>query len=614
MFGQIQKNYCTFAELTQHNKKMKDFIKHVTATVVGIILFFVIIGLFGIMSLVGIVASGQATQTVKDNSVLVLNLSGDMQEQAEENLLGQLTGNTFNSLGLEETMNAIRKAKNNKDIKGIYIEAGVLTADIAQLQELRDQLADFKKSGKWIVAYSEMYTQGAYYLATVADKMYINPEGSINWHGIGAQPVFVKDLLAKAGMRMQIIKVGKYKSATEMFTGDKMSDANREQTQKYIDGLWTNICKAVSKSRGISVEKLNELADNGCFMTDGQALVKAKMVDATKYTDEVKTEIKKMLKIDNDKAINQLTVGDMANVKDESDNGDDEIAVYYAYGDIVQTAVGGSAFSNSHAIVGKDVCKDLERLANEDDVKAVVIRINSGGGSAYASEQMWHQIDLLKKKKPVVVSMGGMAASGGYYMSCNANYIFAEPTTLTGSIGIFGMIPDVSELLTKKLGLKYDEVKTNRNALFGTTSRPLNEEETGYLTTAINRGYELFRKRVADGRKMTIEQVEELAQGHVYTGEDALRLKLVDELGGLDKAVAKAAKLAKTKSYFTNSYPAKKDFMEQLMEETTSQNSYLDEKIKTALGDLYEPLLMMSNINQTDRIQARMPYWINLNF
>lgn len=592
---------------------MKDFIKHVAATVVGIILFFVVIGLFGIMSLVGMVASGQATQTVKDNSVLVLNLSGDMQEQAGDNFLGQLTGNTFNNLGLEETMNAVRKAKNNKDIKGIYIEAGVLTADMAQLQELREQLADFKKSGKWIVAYSDMYTQGAYYLATVADKMYINPEGSINWHGIGSQPVFVKDLLAKVGMRMQIIKVGKYKSATEMFTGDKMSDANREQTQRYIDGLWANICKAVSQSRGISVEKLNELADNGCFTVDGQALVKAKMVDGTKYTDEVKTEIKKMLKIDNDKAINQLTVADMANVKDEEDKGDDEIAIYYAYGDIVQTP-GSGAFSGSQEIVGNKVCQDLEKLTNDDDIKAVVIRINSGGGSAYASEQMWHQIDQLKKKKPVVVSMGGMAASGGYYMSCNANYIFAEPTTLTGSIGIFGMIPDVSELMTKKLGLKYDEVKTNRNALFGTTSRPMNEEEIGYLTTAINRGYELFRKRVADGRKMTIEQVEELAQGHVYTGEDALKLKLVDELGGLNKAVAKAASLAKTKSYYTYSYPAKKDFMEQLLEETTSNRSYLDEKMKIALGDLYEPLLMMSNINQTDRIQARMPYWINLNF
>ena len=435
----------------------------------------------------------------------------------------------------------------------------------------------------------------------------------INWHGIGAQPVFVKDLLAKLGVKMQVIKVGKYKSATEMFTGDKMSDSNREQTQRYIEGLWSTICHEVSKSRGISVEKLNELADNGIFTVDGAELLKAKMVDGVKYADEVKTEIKQRLKIEAGMPVNQLTVADMINVKDYEDKGDDEIAVYYAYGDIVQSPVSGGALSGTHSIVGNQVCKDLEKLANDDDVKAVVIRINSGGGSAYASEQMWHYIDLLKKKKPVVISMGGMAASGGYYMSCNANYIFAEPTTLTGSIGIFGMIPDVSELMTSKLGLKYDEVKTNRNALFGTQARPMNEEEIGMLTTAINRGYKLFRKRVADGRKMTVEQVEEIAQGHVFTGEDALKIKLVDELGGLDKAVAKAAELAKTKSYYTNSYPAKKDFMEQLLEETTGQGSYLDERIKATLGELYSPVMLIKNINSTDRIQARMPYWINLN-
>lgn len=592
---------------------MKDFLKNVAATVVGIILFFVVIGLFGLMSLVGMIASGQATQNIKEKSVLVLNMSGDIQEQAGDNFLGQLTGDNFNTIGLEETISAIKKAKNNKEIQGIYIEAGVLSGDLAQIQEIRDQLSDFRKSGKWIVAYSDMYTQGAYYLSTVADKVYINPEGMINWHGIGAQPVFVKDLLAKLGVKMQVIKVGKYKSATEMFTGDKMSDSNREQTQRYIEGLWSTICHEVSKSRGISVEKLNELADNGIFTVDGAELLKAKMVDGVKYADEVKTEIKQRLKIEADMPVNQLTVADMINVKDYEDKGDDEIAVYYAYGDIVQSPVSGGALSGTHSIVGNQVCKDIEKLANDDDVKAVVIRINSGGGSAYASEQMWHYIDLLKKKKPVVISMGGMAASGGYYMSCNANYIFAEPTTLTGSIGIFGMIPDVSELMTSKLGLKYDEVKTNRNALFGTQARPMNEEEIGMLTTAINRGYKLFRKRVADGRKMTVEQVEEIAQGHVFTGEDALKIKLVDELGGLDKAVAKAAELAKTKSYYTNSYPAKKDFMEQLLEETTGQGSYLDERIKATLGELYSPVMLIKNINSTDRIQARMPYWINLN-
>lgn len=592
---------------------MKDFIKNVGATIVGIFLFGIIIGIFGVMSLVGMVASGQATKNVKENSVLVLKLQGDLQEQAQDDVLGQLTGNSFNSLGMDAISSAIKKAKANKDIKGIYLETGILSADVAQLQELRDQLVDFKKSGKWIVAYSDNYTQGCYYLATAADKVYINPEGSINWHGIGSQPMFVKDLLAKFGVKMQVIKVGKYKSATEMFTEEKMSDANREQTQRYIQSLWDNICKDVSKSRNISVAKLNDLADNGVFVANGKMLLAEKMVDGVKYADEMKAEVKKLLKLDADKKISQLSIADMANVKEEGNDGDDEIAVYYAYGDIVDSPAAGSLFSNSHAIVGNDVCKDLEELANDDDVKAVVIRINSGGGSAYASEQMWHQIDLLKKKKPVVISMGGMAASGGYYMSCNANYIFAEPTTLTGSIGIFGVIPNFSDLATNKLGLKFDEVKTNRNALFGSQARMMNEEELTFLQGAITRGYHLFRQRVADGRKMTVDQVEQIAQGHVFTGEDALKIKLVDELGGLDKAVAKAAALAKTKSYYTQGYPAPLDFFDQLLQESTDNGSYLDGKLKTSLGTLYEPMKMVNNITTMDRIQARMPWWLNIN-
>ena len=592
---------------------MKDFIKNVGATIVGIFLFGIIIGIFGVMSLVGMVASGQATKNVKENSVLVLKLQGDLQEQAQDDVLGQLTGNTFNSLGMDAISSAIKKAKANKDIKGIYLETGILGADVAQLQELRDQLVDFKKSGKWIVAYSDNYTQGCYYLATAADKVYINPEGSINWHGIGSQPMFVKDLLAKFGVKMQVIKVGKYKSATEMFTEEKMSDANREQTQRYIQSLWDNMCKDVSKSRNISVAKLNDLADNGVFVANGKMLLAEKMVDGVKYADEMKAEVKKLLKLDADKKISQLSIADMATVKEEGNDGDDEIAVYYAYGDIVDSPAAGSLFSNSHAIVGNDVCKDLEELANDDDVKAVVIRVNSGGGSAYASEQMWHQIDLLKKKKPVVISMGGMAASGGYYMSCNANYIFAEPTTLTGSIGIFGVIPNFSDLATNKLGLKFDEVKTNRNALFGSQARMMNEEELTFLQGAITRGYHLFRQRVADGRKMTVDQVEQIAQGHVFTGEDALKIKLVDELGGLNKAVAKAAALAKTNSYYTQGYPAPREFFDQLLQESTDNGSYLDGKLKTSLGTLYEPIKMVNNITTMDRIQARMPWWLNIN-
>lgn len=390
---------------------MKEFFKYVFASAVGMLVFFIIIGIIGAMSIVGMISSSQATQTVTDNSVLVLNLSGEMNEQAGDNVYGQLTGNVYNNLGLEETLSAIKKAKENEKIKGIYIEAGAFSSDFASAQELRNTLLDFKKSGKWIIAYGDTYTQGTYYLASVANKVYLNPQGELDWHGLGSQPMFVKDLLAKFGVKMQVIKVGRYKSATEMFTEDKMSDSNREQTQVYINGLWGNMCKGVSESRKISVDTLNAYADRMIMFESQKQLLKYKLIDGLLYTDQVKAEIKKLLKIDKDETINQLSVDDMINVK-EDDNGD-QIAVYYAYGDIVDNPVTGTLLGGGHQIVAKDVCKDLEELMNDDDVKAVVVRVNSGGGSAYASEQIWHQITELKAKKPVVISMGGKAASGG---------------------------------------------------------------------------------------------------------------------------------------------------------------------------------------------------------
>jgi protease-4 len=588
---------------------MKEFFKYVFASAVGMLVFFIIIGIIGAMSIVGMISSSQATQTVTDNSVLVLNLSGEMNEQAGDNVFGQLTGNVYNNLGLEETLSAIKKAKENEKIKGIYIEAGAFSSDFASAQELRNTLLDFKKSGKWIIAYGDTYTQGTYYLASVANKVYLNPQGELDWHGLGSQPMFVKDLLAKFGVKMQVIKVGRYKSATEMFTEDKMSDSNREQTQVYINGLWGNMCKGVSESRKISVDTLNAYADRMIMFESQKQLLKYKLIDGLLYTDQVKAEIKKLLKIDKDETINQLSVDDMINVK-EDDNGD-QIAVYYAYGDIVDNPVTGTLLGGGHQIVAKDVCKDLEELMNDDDVKAVVVRVNSGGGSAYASEQIWHQITELKAKKPVVISMGGKAASGGYYMSCNANWIVAEPTTLTGSIGIFGMIPDRSQLLTQKLGIKFDEVKTNKNSTMGSSARPMNEEEIGYLQNYIIRGYSLFRQRVADGRKLQVNDVEKIAQGHVFLGQDAMKIKLVDQLGGLDVAVAKAAKLAKMKEYYTCSYPEQADWLSQLMSASSNSN-YLDEQMRATMGEYYEPFMLLKQMNQLDAIQARIPFFLNI--
>lgn len=588
---------------------MKDFFKYVAATVVGLIVFGIILTFFGILSIVGMISSGQATTNVSKNSVLVLKLDGILEEQAGNNFMSGLTGSSTSTIGLQETLSAIKKAKENENIKGIYIEGGILSSDYASLQEIRNALLDFKKSGKWMVAYADSYTQGSYYLASVADKVWLNPSGELDWHGLASNPMYVKDVLNKFGVKMQTIKVGKYKSATEMFTEDKMSEPNREQTTAYVNGIWQNLCKAVSDSRKISIDSLNAYADRLVVFENPQNLLKYKLVDALLFSDQVKAEVKKLLKIDEDDTINQVDVAAMANVKEDTKG--EEIAVYYAYGDIVNTSSPTSLVSNSHEITTKKTCDDLEKLMNNDNVKAVVLRVNSPGGSAYASEQIWHQIELLKQKKPVVVSMGGYAASGGYYISCNSNWIVAQPTTLTGSIGIFGMIPEVSQLLTQKLGVKFDEVKTNRNAGFGTVSRPMNSEEIGYLTNYIDRGYQLFRKRVADGRKMTVEQVEELAQGHVFLAQDALKYKLVDELGGLDKAVAKAAQLAKVDEYYTASYPATPDILEQLLSATKS-GTYLDDQTRLALGEFYEPVMMLKKMNRMDMIQARLPFYINI--
>ena len=589
---------------------MKDFFKYMSATVVGLIVFTLLTGVIGAMCIVGMIASGSSAKDVSENSVMVLNMSGMLDERSESSFMDELNGGTVGTIGLDDVLEAIGKAKDNDKIKGIYIEAGMLSADsYASLAAIRNALLDFKKSGKWIVAYGDVYTQGTYYVASVADKVFLNPSGQIDWHGISSQPVFLKDLMAKFGVKMQLAKVGTYKSAPEMYTADKMSDANREQVTAYVNGIWQNVCKAVSESRKISVEQLNAYADNFITLNDPKDFVKYKFVDKLIYTDQIDAKINKLLKQDADDNINTVSLAEMKVVKSKEEKGE-EIAVYYAYGNIVDNATGGM-LSNEHNIVSKTVCDDLKALMDDDDVKAVVLRINSGGGSAYASEQIWHYVEMLKKEKPVVVSMGGMAASGGYYISSGANWIVAEPTTLTGSIGIFGMFPDFSGLLTEKLGVKFDEVKTNKHSAFGTPARPFNEEEMRYLNNYIDRGYALFRSRVAQGRKMKVEQVEKIAQGRVWLGQDALKVKLVDELGGLDKAVAKAAQLAKLKEYHTAAYPGKTSWVDQLLNNLSGE-SYINAQARQALGEYYEPFMLMKDINNQSAIQARIPFKLNI--
>lgn len=591
---------------------MKDFFKNVLATAVGVLLVGFIMGFFMVVSLVGMALSQSETAPVADNSVLVLRLTGSLSERANDDVLASLFGDRIPKLGLATMTEAIRQAKESDKVKGIYIEAGAFAPDsYASLAAIRRELEEFRKAGKWIIAYGDSYTQGAYYLASVADEVYLNPQGQVDWHGLGSEPVFVKDLLAKLNVRMQVAKVGTYKSATEMFTGEKMSDADRQQTTAYLTGIWQNVVSAVGKSRSLTAQQLNGYADSLVSLAAPQDYVRMRMVDGLLYTDQVRQTVKKKLGLSPDDEIPQVSMSDLLAAGPEDKKGD-EIAIYYAVGDIVDGVV--AMPSRESVIDAQKVCADLQDLAKDKDVKAVVLRVNSPGGSAYASEQIWHQVMELKKVKPVVVSMGSYAASGGYYISCPANWIVAEPNTLTGSIGIFGMFPDVSGLLREKLGLKFDEVKTNKYALFGTRSRPFTADELSHLESYIDRGYKLFRQRVADGRRLKVDQVEQVAQGHVWLGQDALRVGLVDQLGGVEVALRKAAQLAKLTQWHSTAYPVLPDYLSQLLElPGAARGNYLDEQMRQSLGAYYEPFALIRDLQAQNPIQARLPFEPNIH-
>ena len=598
---------------------MKDFIKHTLATVVGIFLFGIITCILMLMSIVGMMASNSQTKTIDDNSVLVIKLKGIIDDKTndEGNPLATLLGEEVETQGLYNLVEAIKRAKQSDEIKGIYIEAGAISADPATITALRDALKDFKKSKKFIVAYADQYSQGSYYISSVADKVWVNPLGMVALHGMGTQPRYVRDFLAKVGIKMQVVKVGQYKSATETYTEDHMSDANREQVTAYMTGIWNHMLKGIAESRKLSVDTLNAYADRVMDLASTETLKKNKLIDGTLYTDQVKGEVKKLLKIDDDDDISQVSVAQMLQTKSGSSSSDNQIAIYFCEGTIVQQPTEVYLMGGGSTIIGNNVCKDLESLAKDDDVKAVVIRINSGGGDAYASEQMWHQIMELKKVKPVVISMGGLAASGGYYMSCGATWIVAEPTTITGSIGIFGTFADISNLMTQKLGFKYDEVKTNRNATMSVMpmARPFTSEELNLLQGYIDRGYTLFRKRVADGRHLKVEDVEKIAQGRVWLGKDAIGIKLVDQLGSLKDAVDMAAKFAKVKDddFYTSTYPAAESWTDNLLKQATGGGNYLDAQFKDVLGEYYEPFMLMKTIRQQSPVQARMMESLKIN-
>lgn len=590
---------------------MKQFFKYVLATITGIVILFLFMLLMGVISIMSM--SSQSSVKVKDGSVLEINLTGNMSERKEDNPLASLLGNpNANNISHENVMKAIKKAKEDEKIKGIYIQGGILTgATPAMLEEIHDALVDFKSSKKKIVAYADNYSQGSYYLASVADSIVINPLGMLNWDGLASQTMYPKDMLDKLGVKMEIFKVGTYKSAVEPYMRSDMSDENREQLTVMQDEMWSRMKADVGKSRKLSVDKLNALADSGMTFADVNIYKSSKLIDKTAYSDEVPQLIANTLGVDKDD-YHVISVDDLASSMSNEPKGTSGniIAVYYAYGTIVDEAASG--LGAGAEIVGQKVSKDLLKLAEDDNVKALVLRVNSGGGSAYASEQIWHAVEKVKAKKPVVVSMGGLAASGGYYISSGANWIVAEPMTLTGSIGIFGMFPIAKELLNDKLGVHYHTVKTNEYADFGDFSRDMSEGEKRMLQGYVNRGYELFTQRCAMGRKVSQDSIKQIGEGRVWTGEHAKKIGLVDELGGLSAALEKAKTLAKVDEYSVLNYPAKKSFFDNLFDENPA-DSYARGKMEETFGEFYTMFQMLKHLNPKGNIQAELPYQIKFN-
>lgn len=588
---------------------MKDFLKYVLATIVGIILVSIIITIISIVSVAGMIASEGVSGSVEENSVLRIKLQGEIVERAGEGSPLEIFNQDETSIiGLDQALEALKKAAKNDKVKGIYLEGGSLAAVPAELQELRQGLQEFKESGKWIVAYGDTYSRGAYYLCSVADEIYLNPIGMIDWSGMSSQPIFFTGLMKKIGVKMQVFKVGTYKSAVEPFICTEMSDANREQVQSFLSSIWNGMLKDVAQSRKLEVEALNAMADSTTILCESNVYVKNKLVDKLCYLSDVKETLKERLELEKDDDLKFTTIANVAASDDLGDKVDEEVAVYYAYGEINDSRSMG--FDQEHCITSKEMMTDLQKLRKDEDVKAVVIRVNSPGGSAYASEQIWHEIQLLRAEKPVVISMGGMAASGGYYISCGANQIFAEPMTLTGSIGIFGMIPDASELLTQKLGLSFDVVKTNAMSDFGAMGRPFNANESAKMQNYINQGYELFTGRVAGGRGMAQDSVKVIGEGRVWTGEQALNIGLVDKLGNLDDAIEAAAKLAELEKYTVGRYPSPTPWYMTLLDK--SSNEYMDSKMRNALGEYYSSFALIMRIGKMDPIQARMPFDPNI--
>ena len=578
---------------------MKDFIKHIIASFLGFILAGMTFFILGITLLAGFLISSNSEVPVKDSSVLVLKLEGNLEEQVNENPLQELLGIENQSYGLDDVLTAIRDAQNDNRIKGIYLEPSYLECSFASIEEIRNALLKFKESGKFVISYADQYTQNMYFLASVSDELIINPLGTISWHGLSSQPIFYKEFLDKLGIEMQIFKVGTYKSAVEPFNSTQMSDASYEQTMANIQSIWNTIKCSISESRGITPEQLHAYADIPLDFQPATRYKELGIVDTIMYKSDVINYLKQLTGKLPFEELNQLALKDMIHIhKDSSSSGRNHtIAVYYAFGGI------DDATSDGTGIKSQKVIKDLRKLREDHHVKAIVLRVNSPGGSAYGSEQIWHEVQKTKEVKPVIVSMGDYAASGGYYISCAADYIVANPTTLTGSIGIFGMIPNLQGLMKDKLGLHSDIVKTNSFADIGNLTRPFNSDEKEAFQNYINTGYQLFIQRCSEGRNMSREAMEKIAQGRVWTGEEALKIGLVDELGDLDKAIQIASERAGVNNCRIKSYPKKENFIFTLLNQEADH--YILQQIFNSLG-FSTKIPYINRLQEADPIQARL--------
>ncbi|MGJ1438601.1 MULTISPECIES: signal peptide peptidase SppA [Sphingobacterium] len=588
---------------------MKSFFKYVLATITGIVISFVVlfIVLMGIIGAIISSASSDQEIVVKSNSVLYLSFDYDITERSEANPLGSLNlpGYSTKNIGLDDILARIKYAATDGNIKGIYLDASHIGVGFASLKEVRDELLAFKKTGKFVVAYNAGYDQKAYYVASIADKVYVNPQGTIDFRGLASSTMFYKDLLDKVGVEMQIVKVGTFKSAVEPYFLNKMSDPNRLQVTSYLGSIYSTFINEIAVSRNIAADSLRAIA-NDYRVRDADDAVKYKLADAKLYKDELLSDLRKRLKISEKDEISFVSLLDY-NKKVKDDASGSEVAVLYAAGEIVDGEGTGPG-----QIGGDKFSRELRKLREDDAVKAVVLRVNSPGGSALASDIIWREVILTKKVKPVIVSMGDLAASGGYYISAAADSIFAEPTTITGSIGVFGVIPNFQNLMNNKIGVHYDGVKTGKFAdLMTSFDRPLTAEERDIIQREVDKVYGTFTKVVADGRKLSIADVDSIGQGRVWTGAQGVNNKLVDRLGNLDAAIQAAAKKANLSKYKVSQYPEKEDPFTSIL--NNSKEKVQVWVAKEQMGEYYRYFDVMKKATAQTGVQARLPYSVEIH-